>query len=70
MRCLIISGGKLRIGAAGLWMQRQQDDERAVACGEHHALILTGRFLERGTFEKATHVMPEPQPVDAFAELT
>ena len=71
MRCLRINDGKLRIGAASKWLHRQSPDEhRATACGQQHALILTGRFLERGSFEKATHVLPEPQPVDAYADLT
>jgi len=45
--------------------------ERAEVCGQHDALVLTERYLERGTFASADFTpTTEPKPVDAFAELT
>ena len=69
-RSLSIYDGEIRITRRGRAYFSALNDERAAACGQHHALVLTERYLERGTFTPAAHTSPESQPVDAFAELT
>jgi hypothetical protein len=72
-RTLRIYAGVLHLDRPGEPHLSALDDERALACGQHHALILTERYLGHGTFVPADHTHAPEVPnslADAHAELT
>lgn len=72
-RSCCIAFDVLGISPRGMSYDNYQADEDATVCGQGCALILTERFLERGTFEPAEDLPSAAAPApaaDTFAALT